>query len=154
MRKKLDQSERASQLADGWVVAGGDPVDASSTTASANEPTVDELTGEVLRTGEVSNLTLVLYGVFGGMYLLYTVGWFFIAQYFANANAVTASTSGIIGGILQIIVFWAAALAPVGWFATTLVLSRTRHAWFLPVALMLGLVVLVPLPLFVGGSGS
>ena len=102
---------------------------------------------------KISNLQLVLFGVFGGLYLLYTAGWFFIAQYFAAANALAASTSGIVGGVLQQALFWASAVAPALWFGASILLARHRKSWFLPVALFLGAIVLLPLPLFVvGGS--
>lgn len=159
MRKKRGNEEQESKLSSGWTIA---------TDSDATAPTSEEVLAEAAAPesslpasalaldprNEVSNLTLVLFGVFGGMYLLYTVGWFMIAQYFSAVNSITASTSGIIGGVLQQAIFWVAALAPAGWFLASVFLARNKKTWFLPVALFLGLIVLLPLPLFIVGGGS
>jgi hypothetical protein len=123
--------------------------DASTPAASRIEPI-----NNVTDSGEVSNVALVLFGVFGGLYLLYTVGWFLIAQYFSSVNELAASTSGIVGGVLQQLLFWVAFLAPMGWFSTVILLFRSKKRWFLPLGLVLGLVVLLPLPLFTVGVGT
>lgn len=163
MRKKPDSTPRESTLASGWTVsgqpepdsqapasvAGAAAPDSAPDSAPAQGPTADD---QAPSRKEISNIALVLYGVFGGMYLLYTAGWFLIAQYFASANDVAASSSGIVGGVMQTAIYWAAALAPAGWFAVVFLLSRGKKPWFLPVWLMIGLVVLLPLPLFTTGG--
>lgn len=163
MRKKSESTPRESAIASGWTVSG-DASESDDVTAGAAGAAVtagaSDVAGETKAPGaasaasraELSNSALVLYGVFGGMYLLYTVGWFLIAQYFASANNAAASTSGIIGGILQVTIYWAAALAPGAWFATVYFLARQRKPWFFPTWLILGLVVLLPLPLFTTGG--
>lgn len=163
MRKKPDSAPRESALASGWTVSGQLDSDADAPTpavvpvvggaAPASAPAHSEpADGLATPHRETSNVAMVLFGVFGGMYLLYTAGWFLIAQYFASANDVAASTSGIVGGVAQIAIYWAAALAPAGWFTVVFLLSRGRKSWFLPVWLMVGLVVLLPLPLFTTGG--
>jgi hypothetical protein len=180
MRKKSESTPRESAIASGWTVSGdaseSDDVKAGASGASvtggasdvagetkapdtAKAPdAAEEMSADARDTvsaasrAELSNSALVLYGVFGGMYLLYTVGWFLIAQYFASANNAAASTSGIIGGILQVTIYWAAALAPGAWFATVYFLARQRKPWFFPTWLIVGLVILLPLPLFTTGG--
>lgn len=166
MRKKPDSTPRDSAIASGWTVSGAastsddvtapaqpEAIDLASVAAVVGEANADGQSAiEASSRSELSNSALVLFGVFGGMYLLYTVGWFLIAQYFASANNAAASTSGIIGGILQVAIYWAAALAPAAWFATVYFLARKRRAWFFPVWLIIGLVVLLPLPLFTTGG--
>lgn len=155
MRKQPESASRESTLARGWTVAGSPGVgtqEPNTVQAEAVPAAESDVANTTSGRREVSNLALVLYGVFGGMYLLYTAGWFFIAQYFASVNDVAASTSGVVGGVLQVVIYWAAALAPAGWFVVVFALSRTKRAWFLPVWLMVGLVVLVPLPLFTTGG--
>lgn len=165
MPKKRESSERESQLATGWTVAGEKPAQAATSVAQesqldsklladADHLSAAEVADLAVRRGEVSNLALVLYGVFGGIYLLYTVAWFFIAQYFSATNEITASTSGIIGGVLQYALFWVSALAPAAWFVSVIALSRDRKVWVLPLGLLVGLIALFPLPLFVVGSVS
>ena len=142
-----------SRLGSGWTISDQGAQAPEKTRPSTRQQTALPEQQSVSDSPKISNLQLVLFGVFGGLYLLYTAGWFFIAQYFAAANAPAASTSGIVGGVLQQALFWASALAPALWFVASILLARHRKSWFLPVALLLGAIVLLPLPLFVvGGS--
>ncbi|UIN31963.1 DNA polymerase III subunit gamma/tau [Microbacterium binotii] len=96
----------------------------------------------------MSNVALVTLGVFGGIYLLLAVGWFiggsrlqFVAQLFINPAAHTAA--------------WILAIAaPAVWFATTMVLTRSRPMWLRIVALVVGAVVLLPWPFLMTGVGA
>lgn len=142
-----------SRLGSGWIISDQGAQSPEKTRPSTRQQTALPEQQSVSDSPKISNLQLVLFGVFGGLYLLYTAGWFFIAQYFAAANALAASTSGIVGGVLQQALFWASAVAPALWFVASILLARHRKSWFLPVALLLGATVLLPLPLFVvGGS--
>ncbi|MDY0828945.1 DNA polymerase III subunit gamma/tau [Microbacterium sp. BG28] len=96
----------------------------------------------------MSNVALVTLGVFGGIYLLLAVGWFiggsrlqFVAQLFINPAAHIAAW------ILAIV-------APAVWFATTMVLTRSRPMWLRIVALVVGAVVLLPWPFLMTGVGA
>jgi hypothetical protein len=96
----------------------------------------------------MSNVALVTLGVFGGIYLLLAVGWFiggsrlqFVAQLFINPAAHTAA--------------WILAIAaPAVWFATTMVLTRSRPMWLRVIALVVGTVVLLPWPFLMTGVGA
>lgn len=96
----------------------------------------------------LSNAGLIAVGVFGGIYLLLAVGWFIggsrlqlIAQLFVDPAAHTAA--------------WIlATLAPVLWYATILLLTRTRPAWLRFALLVVGAVVLVPWPFLMVGVGA
>ena len=98
---------------------------------------------------QISNGALVVLGVFGGLYLLYTWGWFIVAQAYSENNSVTAAGSGIIGGVLQQVVFWAAPFAAPLWFFTALVFGRGGRTKLLTILLLIGAVVLVPLPMLI-----
>lgn len=158
MARQPDRSEPGnetpeSRLGSGWTISDQGAQAPEKTRPSTRQQTALPEQQSVSDSPKISNLQLVLFGVFGGLYLLYTAGWFFIAQYFAAANALAASTSGIVGGVLQQALFWASAAAPALWFVASILLARHRKSWFLPVALLLGAIVLLPLPLFVvGGS--
>lgn len=152
MSKDPDSSTGESPLSSGWSVV--EPVTSQPATEPREAVRADVTVESDDAVHEVSNLALVLFGVFGGMYLLYTVGWFLIAQYFSTVNDLTASTSGVIGGVLQQVLFWFACLAPPAWFVAVVVLTRQRAGWRLPAGLILGLIVLLPLPLFTVGGGS
>lgn len=91
-------------------------------------------------------------GIIGGLYLLYTFVWFSWAKYYSAANSVLAEGSGEIGSVMQQISFWVAPFAPALWFCSTLLLCRGGRLSRLVLWLLIGLVVLVPLPMFDFGA--
>lgn len=140
------ERSRESELASGWTV--------QPERVHQPEPEVAEsvLDGDAQDSEQVSSIGLMLLGVFGGLYLLYTWGWFEIAQVYSAINDATASGSGVIGGVLQQIVFWLAPVAPATWFLTTYLFTKQRGSLALLVGLILGAVVLLPFPLIAGGA--
>lgn len=169
MRDKASRAARESALASGWTVEG-DPVEvpdpavetahqedseaAHPARAGDDDPAQRETSeGDPDRKAGVSNGALVALGVFGGLYLLYTAGWFTVAQAYSAFNAYTAAGSGSIGGILQQVIFWAAPLAPALWFFMALVLSRGGRTARLSILLGIGAVVLLPLPMLIARGG-
>lgn len=155
------EAARESSLASGWTVEGqsaaAEPQGSEPQTALSAETSGDprpevadaatEPTGE---STQLSNGALVLLGLIGGVYLLFTLVWFSWANAAATANAAVIETSGSLGGILQQIVFWVAPFAPALWFTSVLVLCRGARVRRMVAWLALGLVVLVPLPMFGG----
>jgi hypothetical protein len=81
---------------------------------------------------------LVSLGILGGIYLLYTVGWFISWQRFLYAS----------NDELELVAFHfqqiLAIAAPVLWFVVTLLLTRERKPAVRLVWLLVGAVVLVP----------
>lgn len=179
MRKKTSGEPRESALASGWTVEA-EPADAAPAEAgpAASAPSAaesragegspaSEAVGAVAADSaaegdaaeladdgpaQLSNAALVLLGVFGGLYLLYAWVWLSWAQFYASANAELASASGALGGALQQVVFWAAPLAPLLWFLAALVLNRGAGIRRLALWIVIGAVVLLPLPVFGGGG--
>lgn len=137
-------------VARGWSVQSQNPARPQQSQQEDAAP-AHPFPQSVRSPNDVSNVQLVLFGVFGGVYLLYTVGWFLIAQYFAAANALAAATSGTLGGVLQQVIFWSAAAAPIAWFVVVVMIARSSRPWVLPLGLVLGVIVLLPLPLFTVG---
>lgn len=170
MPNNSETGDRQSNLASGWTVsdgasgagAAGKVADAepdataqqSSLSATGVQSASADSDDGVVTSSQVSNLTLVILGVIGGIYLLYSVGWFLIAQYFSAVNNITASSSGLIGGVLQQMVFWSAALAAPLWFLSSLLHARGKKPLFMSAYLLLGLVILMPWPLFIAGGGE
>ena len=176
MRKRTARAPRESALASGWTVEGdpapapqrgapADPdrsasdapraesgasggADAGDGAGPAGAPARDDADAPA----ELSNAALVLLGVLGGLYLLYAWIWLSWAQFYAEQNASVAASSGALGSVLQQIVFWAAPLAPILWFVSVLVLCRGAGTRRLAAWLVLGAVVLLPLPVFGGGG--
>lgn len=126
---------------------GSEPGDLAEPDDVAEEPATDARP-------QLSNGALVLLGVIGGLYLLYTWVWFSWASYYAQINDVVAAGSGILGGALQQVVFWFAPLAPALWFLAAYLLNRGAPTWRLAAALIAGAVVLVPLPALIIGGAS
>ncbi|MBK0419358.1 hypothetical protein JD276_09955 [Leucobacter sp. CSA1] len=169
MGKRTAREARESALASGWTVEGDESPEETSppvvpSEADAREAERESGPSELTETGPVdvpsdgptqlSNGALVLLGVFGGLYLLYTWGWFIVAQVYSAQNALIAAGSGAVGGVLQQIVYWAATLAPALWFFSSLKLSGGGRTRRLAILLVVGAVVLVPLPMLVQGAAA
>ncbi|HUG49900.1 MAG TPA: hypothetical protein VLZ78_02780 [Terrimesophilobacter sp.] len=89
------------------------------------------------------SLLLIGYGVFAGLYLLYTLGWF--AAVLRN----TLTLAGLIPEIMYQFGEFLAIAAPGLWLGTTLVLTRGRRPLVRVLWLLAGIVVLVPWPMLV-----
>ncbi len=171
MRKKVDRGERESQLAAGWTVEADPTADpAPSVRDSAHDDGIDAPAPTHAEVGEaeaasaaggnpegteqLSNAALVLMGVIGGLYLLYTWVWFSWANYYSQVNAAVAEGSGVIGAVLQQIVFWAAPLAPALWFVSAVATCRGARTGKLALWLLVGAVLLLPLPALITVGGA
>lgn len=178
MRKKTPRQPRESLLGGGWTVEGdtanseisagtaqahegvepapsGDaaPVPSQTGDNPVGDPAIDATDDPTEHSGEqVSSGALLLYGIFGGIYLIYTWVWITWAQYYADLNELSAAGSGSIGGVLQQVVYWAAPFAPALWFLSV-VLSIRSDLRRMTVLLIVGAIVLLPLPMFLQGVG-
>ncbi|WP_449283683.1 hypothetical protein [Leucobacter sp.] len=162
MRKKTAREARESALASGWTVeAGPEPAAAVGGVVDAPaEPHPDAVDAPGSLDGapgddgrpQLGNGALVLLGVFGGLYLLYAWIWLSWARYYAGVNAELAAASGSLGAVLQQIVFWAAPLAPLLWFLAVLLLNRGAGTRRMALWIVIGAIVLLPLPVFAGGG--
>lgn len=93
------------------------------------------------RTGSV---LLVLYGIFGGIYLLYTIGW--VIAILRN----TMTLPNLFGEIMYQLGEFLAIVAPAVWLASTLLLTRKSTPVVRAMWLAIGIVVLVPWPFILG----
>jgi hypothetical protein len=150
-------------LAPGWkrvgtpapLASAGDAGAASAvehepTDAAASASTVDEAVeagdadeAEDAAATQPGSAELVLLGVFGGVYLLYTLGWILSVLRVQNTAADPLSQFMFALGM------WLAVLAPALWFGVTFALTRGRTRARL-VWLLVGAVVLLPVA-FVAG---
>ncbi|GAA5028043.1 DNA polymerase III subunit gamma/tau [Microbacterium fluvii] len=142
----VDDAPAPSRLPAGYTAVGkgSEALDAAVAPAQdspATASTVD-ITGEPAPLG---NVALVTFGVLGGIHLLYAVGWFvggqslnLVAQLFLEPAGFTAA-------------WLLASLAPLVWFATTLVLTRGAAVWKRMLPLIVGVVVLIPWPFLMAG---
>jgi hypothetical protein len=144
-----DDPTLAPQVAPRRSASGAQPEpEAAPTSRPGIEPDTAPASVDDAAAAPMSNVALVTLGVFGGIYLLLAVGWFiggsrlqFVAQLFINPAAHTAA--------------WILAIAaPAVWFATTMVLTRSRPMWLRVIALVVGTVVLLPWPFLMTGVGA
>jgi len=144
-------------LAPGWKRVG-EPTAAGDAIVDGDDETTDAAAsarsdGDVAtaedgpahddRISQIGSAELVLLGVFGGAFLLYTLGWIL------TALRVTNPATDPVGQFMFALGLWLAVLAPALWFGATFALTRgrvpLRFTW-----LAVGAVVLLPVP-FVAG---
>jgi hypothetical protein len=117
-------------LPDGWAVTGspGGYVDAPAGSAP------------------MSSAALLGLGVLAGVYLLYTIGWVI------GVGRIDNPLTDPLAQFMFSLGTWLAMAAPLVWFAASYWLTRghtrTRWTW-----LLLGVVLLAPLP-FIAGTGG
>ena len=120
-------------LPDGWSVKG--PTAAIEADAAARSA----------ERSPMSSFTLISLGVFGGIYLLFTIGWFI------GVSRIDNPLGDALANFMFSLGTWLAVAAPVAWFAVTLWLTPTRPRGRI-LWLLLGVVLLAPLPLLVSGG--
>lgn len=94
----------------------------------------------------LGNALLISLGVFGGVLLLYTIGWIIGGLRLAGTAQFLVAPAGYQFAL------WLAVAAPALWFVATLVLTRGSRAWLRIVWLVAGLVLLVPWPFIMTGA--
>lgn len=119
--------------------SAADLADGDADAAATGEPGAETSAAERRQSGSVELLVL---GVLAGIYLLYTVGWLL------TAVRTDAPGTSIVGDAMYTLGLWLAVLAPALWFGLVYaVVARPsrRLLW-----LVVGAVVLVPLPFVLG----
>jgi len=103
-------------------------------------------TGSAVDAGPVAtnSVVLVVLGLLGGIYLLYTVGWFISAQrnIALPVNAFDVVMTYVREGL--------SVAAPALWFGCTLLFTRHSKPLLRVLWLVLGALVLIPLPFVLG----
>lgn len=111
------------------------------------EPVADTRAEEDESQG-IGTATLVLLGILGGVYLLYTIGWAI------GGVGMQAKAMFMLPAPLYLASMWIAVLAPALWFTATLLLTRGGRDWVRISALVVGAALLVPWPFVVAGGGG
>ncbi|MGV8969995.1 MAG: hypothetical protein ACOH1J_06050 [Microbacteriaceae bacterium] len=93
-----------------------------------------------------SSVLLVTYGILGGAYLLYVIGWI------VAVGRSTVTLPNILGEIMFQFGEFLAIGSPLIWLAAVFTLTRNRSTVVRLVWLILGLVLLVPWPFVLGGA--
>ena len=137
-RKRTDRSEPERALPEGWEPVGKDSdtvgrIAADGTVTAADDPR------------PLSTPMLLLVGVIGGVYLLYTVGWII------GGLNLQGSALFLVPAIMYQVAVWAAVLAPALWFAAVWLLTRRSPGWVRVVGFIVGAALLVPWPFVMTG---
>lgn len=97
----------------------------------------------------LSTAMLLILGVVGGIYLLYSVGWV------VGGLRLKPLANLIVDDAMYVPWFVLAVAAPALWFLAVWVLTRARASWIRIGLLLVGVVLLVPWPFVtVGVIGS
>lgn len=133
-------AKRGPADAAGAGAAGADGTEGDAADRGATGDDLDS--GEAAAPAQTGSVELVVLGVLGGVYLLYTIGWII--------TALRTSVPGmsVVGDFMYSLGLWLAVLAAPVWFALALRGARTprsRLVW-----LVVGAVVLAPLPFIFG----
>ncbi|MBP2437817.1 DNA polymerase III subunit gamma/tau [Microbacterium amylolyticum] len=128
-------------------------VTAAESSADTSEQAVEEVVSDEPEE-DVSrgpgNVELVTYGVLGGIYAMWVVGWvlgvnrvrdWILAQPMSSPDAMFQASAIL------------APAAPVMWFVATLLLTRGGPAWQKILWLGVGVIALIPWPFIPGVTG-
>jgi hypothetical protein len=141
-QRRLTRSERRAEAASAGSVPGSAATDITAPADSTDDST--DSADDSAAAPAMSAPMLLAIGILAGAYLLYTAGWF--------TSAVRNIAMPV--GVLDVFMFqlreYLAVLAPPAWFGATLLLTRhtkpvTRLLW-----LVLGAIVLLPIPFILG----
>lgn len=139
-RRNPDPAQEATSPATSGAEASQAPASAS---ASGSAAVSDEDEPQ-----EPGTASLVLFGILGGVYLLYTIGWV-IGGLGMQLPVTFTLPPALYQGVL-----WLAVLAPALWFAAVLVATRGLKPWIRFAWLIAGAVLLIPWPFVVAGGGG
>lgn len=122
-----------------------DPDDDALSWGTETDPThVDSPVGTAAAHGaeeaelDMSSALLVTLGVFGGIFLLYIVGWIVAVQ------RSTPPTGTIFNGVMYQLGEVLAIASPAAWFVGVLVVARDRRSSARVLWLLLGVILLAP----------
>lgn len=118
------------------------PVAAAPVRETATVSTIDEDD----EPAAIGNAALVFYGLVGGVYLLFAVGWA------VGGMRLRPRAALIVADGMYLPWLWLAVLAPALWFAAAWMLTRGRATWIRILALIAGVVLLVPWPFVMVGT--
>lgn len=126
------------------------PVTPASTSPAAPTPAVEPVAAPPVESGQkpaTGSFLLVSYGILAGAYLIYTIGWLVpIVTHSRPANP------DLLGEFMVRLAQVLAIAAPAIWYGASLLLTRGRRPIIRLLALLGGLVVLLPWPYLLLGA--
>ena len=137
--RRLDGMTEAREPDDDVALSWGDADDATHVDAAHNPIAVRERDGRDPDAPETSG-ALIGFGVFGGLYLLYTVAWLLTAS-----TTYVSGVDAVLSGYVEVLRFLS-IVAPALWFAVVLWAARGRSTRTRLLWMLLGAVLLFPWP--------
>lgn len=114
--------------------------------APAPADVADAPHGDVSAPQGPGNAALIGLGVIGGVYLLFAIGWLI------GGLRLKPLASMLVSEAMFLPWMWLAILAPLLWFAAAWVLTRGKAGWVRILAVLAGIVLLVPWPFVMFGA--
>ena len=93
------------------------------------------------------SVLLISYGILGGIYLIYTIGWVISVQRLIGA---TVQSTELLNSIMFQLGQFLAMGSPAIWFAAVFVLTRGRKPIVRLLGLLSGLITVLPWPFVIG----
>jgi hypothetical protein len=116
----------------------------SAAESVAGDPT--PAAGSPAGSASMGNVELIILGVLGGVYGLFAIGWLIGGLRLQGWRPFLVTDAMYQGSL------WLAVLAPVLWFATVFLLTRSSRTWVRFAWLAAGVVLLVPWPFVMIGA--
>ncbi|WP_067245767.1 hypothetical protein [Microbacterium resistens] len=146
----------APVLPAGWKAVGRGSEDVrTEPDRPATEPPTERATeataedggedGEADEPAGLSNAMLLVTGIIGGVYLLFAVGWI------VGGMRLSPLAGLLVPAPMYTPAVWLAVAAPLLWFVAAWVLTRGKASWIRVLALVIGMVLLVPWPFVMFG---
>jgi hypothetical protein len=139
------------ELPEGFTAVGkgSETLGAAGSAGAPPAPASDASTAAETATDEhrpMGNGALIAFGVLGGVYALYAIGWLI------GGLRLQGKAQYLVLDVMYQGSLWLAVLAPLLWFATTLLLTRASRAWVRFAWLGAGVVLLLPWPFVMIGA--
>lgn len=125
------------------ALSWGDETD--PTHVDARPAVQQDATGNASAAPTTSSTMLVVYGIFGGAYLLYVAGWIIAVQ----RDTITMPT--LFAEIMYQLGEFLAIASPAIWVGAVLLLTADRRPPVRVLWLLLGLLLVAPWPFILGG---
>lgn len=125
------------------ALSWGDETD--PTHVDARPAVQQDATGNASVAPTTSSTMLVVYGIFGGAYLLYVAGWIIAVQ----RDTITMPT--LFAEIMYQLGEFLAIASPAIWVGAVLLLTADRRPPVRVLWLLLGLILVAPWPFILGG---
>lgn len=126
---------------------GDDDVAVKSARPSTTNSVATAESTDNTKTASSGSFLLISYGILGGVYLIYTIGWV-VSVFNDNRKPFDDFLTEFMYQLGEYI----AIASPVLWFVTALVLTRGRKPIVRLLALLLGVVVVIPWPFVLLGA--